>query len=132
MFGYLGGVAVAVTIVVFLMVAWIKGTPFSFSELGLWSFFSLGSIFVNWVTALLPFFIVRGLVGKGRFEKILPCMLAGIAVLFLTLLDLWLLHAINFRAPRKMATSADLCESELWQQDSRAGTSSSHFGEELG
>jgi transposase, IS5 family len=25
-------------------------------------------------------------------------------------------------APRKIATSADLCESELWQQDSRVGT----------
>jgi hypothetical protein len=100
MFGYLGGVAVAVTVDVYLTVAWIKGTPFFFSELGLWSFFVFGSIFVNWVTALLPFFIVRGLMGKGRFEKILPCALAGIAVRFLTLLiDWWLFHAINFKGP---------------------------------
>src|ERR1700676_2604516 len=29
---------------------------------------------------------------------------------------------IALRAPRKIATSAKLCESELWQQDSRVGT----------
>src|SRR6516164_376147 len=28
----------------------------------------------------------------------------------------------SLRGPRKIATSADLCESELWQQDSRVGT----------
>src|SRR5271165_5862138 len=28
----------------------------------------------------------------------------------------------GWRAPRKIATSADLCESELWQRDSRVGT----------
>src|ERR1043165_7345992 len=27
----------------------------------------------------------------------------------------------RLRGPRKIATSADLCESELWQQDSRVG-----------
>jgi hypothetical protein len=27
-----------------------------------------------------------------------------------------------YRAPRKIGTSADLCESELWQRDSRVGT----------
>jgi hypothetical protein len=42
---------------------------------------------------------------------------------------LWLCFTIELlaiadqlRAPRKIATSADLCESELWQQDSRVGT----------
>jgi hypothetical protein len=30
--------------------------------------------------------------------------------------------AADYRGPRKIATSADLCESELWQQDSRVGT----------
>src|SRR5262249_51823607 len=28
----------------------------------------------------------------------------------------------NSRGPRKIATSAELCESELWQQDSQGGT----------
>ena len=31
-------------------------------------------------------------------------------------------HETFLRGARKIATSADLCESELWQQDSRVGT----------
>src|SRR6201987_881099 len=31
------------------------------------------------------------------------------------------MKALRLRGPRKIVTSADLCESELWQQDSRVG-----------
>jgi hypothetical protein len=104
MFGYFGGVAVAVTVAVFATLAWIAGTPFFVSRFGLWIWLAILPfyIFLSWATGLLPFLVIRKLAGKGGLRNFWLCLAAGVATVSLTLpIDLWIYRGLDFKGPSR-------------------------------
>jgi hypothetical protein len=95
MFGYLGGVVVALLAVDLVLRGWATGDPFlSRFELERWLSSTLFSSFACWVLALLPFTLIRKLAGPGGLANVWRSVGAGIATFFLTFLpSFWLVHA---------------------------------------
>src|SRR5262245_53045222 len=96
-FGYLSGAALAVVAIDLATRWWIWGSPFvSRFELYWWLFAIFFSTSLVWLTALVPFLVVRKLAPRG-FGTPEDAVVSGEVICFLTFpIYLWVARGLNF------------------------------------